>query len=432
MLLKFAGVKTQYAIGLRWAVDDRSGIETIQFNTDLHYGVMLSIKEKISNKLKLVALADQSHNKAICLAGLLASRYKDLIFAHRISDSVYWACVIRNNTVWTGADVPKATAGDYVGSFVSVGEIIEIAKTSFIADGVDLQGILMCSDTASEDFPDFQAVDFFSFITKLKKDRAYTVRYLQPSKILYRKIAVLVVVIIVSISTVYYVQQQRLVTRLLYQQQIEQERQRQLAIQEKANYFTKIQRTIQTKTGYVVVKNVLNILNLIPLQSQGWNLASATYITQTPHNMRLRLTRSDYGTLDSFLYAYSKTPMNGVIDSDNNSGVKTLAFNRIALNEANIEIPENNLTQSIPTESYRLISYMQLSKELYNFKVKSKSSSRYGVYSTEFQIAGEKLWQLVQFESVLKRFPTLVIKSITFAVDNDYDMSWTIEGEIYA
>ncbi len=67
MLLKFAGVKTQYAIGMRWAVDDRRGLEAIQANTDLHYGVMLDINEKISRKLKLVALADGSHNKAICL-----------------------------------------------------------------------------------------------------------------------------------------------------------------------------------------------------------------------------------------------------------------------------------------------------------------------------------------------------------------------------
>ena len=431
MLLKFAGVKTQYAIGMRWAVDDRRGIEAIQFNTDLNYGVMLAIKEKISHKLKLVALADQTHNKAICLAGLLASRYKNLILVHRMSDSVYWACIIRNNAVWTGVDVPKATAGDFVSGFASVSEVVEIAKAEFIAEGVDLQGLLMCTDTASEDFPDFQPIDFFAFVTKLKKDRTYTVRYLQPSKILMKKIALLIILVIASLFAAYYIQQQRLLTRLIHQQQIEEERQRQLAIQAKADYFIQIQQTIQHKVGYAVVKNVLSVLDFIPLQSQGWNLTTADYNTQAPKSMSLSLSRSDYGTLDSFLYAYSKTAMNGTVSSDNNSGVKTLTFNDITLEEGPTKIAESSLTQTIPRESYRLISYMQLNKEMFTFQLKGKSRSQYGVNSATFQVGGEKLWQLIQFKKAASSFPTLTITNIKFEV-SDYDMSWTIEGEIYA
>ncbi len=431
MLLKFAGVKKQYAIGMRWAVDDRSGIEAIQFNTDLHYGVMLNIKEKISGKLKLVALADASHNKAICLAGLLASRYQNLILVHRMSDTVYWACIIKNNSVWSGVGVPKATAGDFVGSYASVSEVIEIAKAEFASESIDLQEILLSTDTASEDFPDFKAIDFFAFVTKLKKDRTYVVRYLQPSKILLQKLAVLILLIVALGAAIYYIQQQRLVTRILYQQQIEQERQRQLQIQAKISYFTQIQKTIELKVGYAVVKNVLNILNFIPLQSQGWDLTSAHYNTQSPQNLSLTLTRSDYGTLDSFLYAYSKTAMNGSLGKDNNTGVKTLTFSGVMLEQGPGKIAENSLTQSIPRESYRLISYMQLNNEMFNFSLKEKTKSQYGVTSTVFQVSGEKLWQLIQFEKALLSFPTLTINNINFVV-NDYDMSWTVEGEIYA
>ena len=431
MLLKFAGVKKQYAIGMRWAVDDRSGIEAIQFNTDLHYGVMLNIKEKISGKLRLVALADASHNKAICLAGLLASRYKNLILVHRISDTVYWACIIKNNSVWSGVGVPKATAGDFVGSYTSVSEVIEVAKAEFSFEGIDLQGSLLSTDTASEDFPDFKAIDFFAFVTKLKKDTTYVVRYLQPSKILLQKLLALVALVIALGVGIYYVQQQRLVSRLLYQQQIEEERQRQLQIQEKIDYFTKIQKTIELKVGYAVVKNVLNVLSFIPLQSQGWDLTSANYNTQNPRGLSLTLARSDYGTLDSFLYAYSKTPMNGSIGKDNNTGVKTLTFNDITLEKGPGKIAESSLTQNIPRESYRLISYMQLNNEMFNFALKGKSKSQYGVNTTAFQVGGEKLWQLIQFEKALLSFPTLTINNINFVV-NDYDMSWTVEGEIYA
>lgn len=431
MLLKFAGVKTQYAIGMRWAVDDRRGIEAIQFNTDLHYGVMLNIKEKISHKLKLVALADQTHNKAICLAGLLASCYKNLILVHRMSDSVYWICIIKNHAVWSGLDVPKATAGDFVGSFASVSEVLEIAKAEFIADGIDLQGILLCTDTASEDFPDFKAIDFFTFVTKLKKNRAYIVRYLQPSKILFRKIIIVIVIIIASIFAVYYIQQQRLLTRLIYQQQIEQERQRQAEIKAKFDYFAQIQQAIQHKIGYAVVGNVLNVLNFIPLQSQGWNLTSANYTTQSPKSLSLSLTRSDFGTLDSFLYAYAKTPTNGSVSADNNTGVKTLTFESMVLEEGPRKIAEGRLTDSIPRESYRLISYMQLNKEMFKFQLKDKSKSKYQVNSAQFQVSGEKLWQLIQFKKALVSFPTLTISNIKFVV-SDYDMSWTVEGEIYA
>jgi hypothetical protein len=431
MLLKFAGVKKQYAIGMRWAVDDRSGIEAIQFNTDLHYGVMLNIKEKISGKLRLVALADASHNKAMCLAGLLASRYKNLILVHRMSDTVYWTCIIKNNSVWSGVGVPKATAGDFVGSYTSVSEVIEVAKAEFSSEGIDLQGSLLSTDTASEDFPDFKAIDFFAFVTKLKKDRTYVVRYLQPSKILLQKLVALVALLIALGIGIYYVQQQRLVSRLLHQQQIEEERQRQLQIQAKIDYFSKIQKTIELKVGYAVVKNVLNILNFVPLQSQGWDLTYANYDTQNPRSLSLTLARSDYGTLDSFLYAYSKTPMNGSVGKDNNTGVKTLTFNDITLEKGTRKIAENLLTQNIPRESYRLISYMQLNNEMFNFALKDKSKSQYGVNTTALQVGGEKLWQLIQFEKVLLSFPTLTINNINFVV-NDYDMSWTVEGEIYA
>ena len=74
---------------------------------------------------------------------------------------------------------------------------------------------------------------------------------------------------------------------------------------------------------------------------------------------------------------------------------------------------------------------MQLNKEMFKFQLKDKSRSQYGVNSAMFQVSGEKLWQLIQFEKALESFPTLTIATIKFVV-SDYDMSWTVEGEIYA
>lgn len=431
MLLKFAGIKTQYAVGLRWAVDSRSGIESIQFNTDLYYGIMLEVPEKINRKLKLVALCDSSHNKAICLSGLLASKYQHLILVHRISDVAYWTCIIKNNSVWSGVDVPKATAGDYVGDYGFVQAVIEAAKTEFTAEGIDLESILLATETASQDYPDFAVINLPEFVKKIKKNSQYTIRYLQPSKIFFRKIIILVMIVIAVGAAAYYIYQQRLVTLLLHQQQIEAEKQRLLTAQQKVNYFSNLQQSIHKQRGDVVLKNVFTILNAVPLQSQGWNLASAVYNTQSPTALTLSLTRSDYGTLNSFLYAYSKTAENGDIAADNNKGTKVFTLTNMSLAENSPTISEDILTQTIPKESYRLISYMQLNTELFGFKLQERSVSQYHVSATKFEIRGDKLWKLMQLKDVLPTFPTLVINTIKFTVTN-YDMNWTIEGMIYA
>ncbi len=431
MLLKFSGIKKQYAIGMRWAVDDRRGLEAIQYHANLHYGVMQDLKDKAAPGLKLVALADDTHNRAICLAGLLASQYDNLIFVHRMSDSAYWICIIKNHLVWTGADVVKATAGDLVGSISLIMDVMEIAKAEFLADGLDIENIMLTSETASENFSDIKVVNFFEFITNLKKDSKFVVRYLPPSKILLRKILALCVLIIAGSAVAYYIYEQQLVSRLMHQQQIEAEAQRQALIRAKQDYFSHIQVLLHDQAGYAVIKNVFSILSMLPLQSAGWNLTKAVYNTQSPKTLIISLQRSEYGTLDSFLSAYSKTPTNGTIDSTNNSGIKTLTFDNMIVQEAKTIVAQNDLTAEIPRSTYRLISYMQLNQDIFVFKLKNKKKSQYGVNSTTFSIGGDQLWQLAQLDKVLQSFPTLTITTVNFVVNN-YDMSWTVEGEIYA
>lgn len=431
MLLKFAGIKKYYAIGMRWALDERKGIEAIQLSTGLDYGIMLNIREKLNYKLRLVALADDTHKNSWCLSGLLAAQYKNLILVHRISNTTYWVCVIKNHTVWAGVDVPKATSGDFVHGFSAVSDVIEAAKAEFSADGIDLREIQFCSETASADFPDFQSVDLFDFISKLKKDRKYFIRYLEPSKILLQKIILLVLVVAGALYALYYVHEQRLVTRILHQQQLEAERQRQLEIQRRHDYFEGIQLDLRDKAGSAVIHNVMLILKQIPPQSAGWDLVSASYSSQSPKGMTLTLKRSEYGTLNSFLNAYSASPSDGVIDSNNNTGTKVLTLNNITLDKNRDNIAESELTSKITHQTYRLISYMQLNASTFDFKLKEKVKSRYDVTSSKFTVAGDKLWKLVQLEMLFRQFSTVMISNIKFTV-SAYDMSWIIEGEIYA
>lgn len=431
MLIKFAGIKKQFAIGMRWAVDDRKGIENIQFNTGLNYGIISDLKEKGSKRFKLVALGDETHKNAICLSSLLASQYENLILIHRISDAAYWVCVIKNHTVWTGIDVPKSTAGDFVGSLISVSEVVEHAKAEFSADGIDLDSVMMSTETASDDFREIKIIDFHDFISKLKKSRAHIVRYLEPSKILLRKIIILVFLIIAGISVFYYIQQQRLITRLIHQQQIEEERQRKLAIEARINYFSNIQSDLRDQYGALVLRNVLTLLQQLPLQSFGWTLTRAFYNTKNPNSMTVYLNRSEYGTLNSFLSAYSPSPTNGNVDTSNNSGTKVLNFPQINLQKNSLIVSEKDLIVDIPKQAYRLISYMQLNQTLFQFTMKSKQKSQYNVSSMTFSVHGDELWKLIQLAKVFESFPTLKVMSVDFIV-NDYNMSWTVEGEVYA
>lgn len=433
MLLKFIGKKRQYAIGLRWAVDSRHGIESIQFNTDLHYGVMLTIPEKINRKLKLVALCDASHNKAVCLSGLLASKYKHLILVHRLSDTIYWVCVIKNNSIWSGMDVLKATAGDYIADYSSVQTVIDIAKAEFTADGIDLRNIALATETASQEYTDFKVIDFPAFVGKIKNTHGYVIHYLQPSKILLRKIIILFLVLVTAGIAIYYVQQQRLVSYLLHQQQMAEEAQQRQAAQEKVNYFSTLHTTLRNQYGAVVITNALRLLDSLPLQSHGWSLTSATYTPQSPRALNLKLSRSSYGTLNSFLYAYTATAENGTIAADNNTGTKMFIVPTLPLAQNNTPISDALLTQSIPKETYRLTSYMQVNTELFSFQPQAATGgdSAYQVHATNFNISGQKLWQLMQLQQALVSFPTLVINSIKFDVAN-YEMSWTIGGTIYA
>ncbi|MCD8499970.1 MAG: hypothetical protein LRY43_02565 [Gammaproteobacteria bacterium] len=94
-------------------------------------------------------------------------------------------------------------------------------------------------------------------------------------------------------------------------------------------------------------------------------------------------------------------------------------------------VSEDELTSKITHQTYRLISYMQLNASTFGFQLKDKVKSRYDVTSSKFTVTGDKLWKLVQLEMLFRRFSTVIISSIKFTV-SAYDMSWVIEGEIYA
>lgn len=434
MLIKLKEIKDTLAIGLRWAVDTRQGIEEIQLDNNLNYGIIFDLKNKTYRTLKLTVLADESHDKSICLAGLFAKAYKDIIFVHRLSDTLFWLCIAKNGEVWSGADVEKATSGDFLHSYDKVAEVISLAKKDFHDAGIDVTRCLKCTDTAYEEFPDFEHVDFFHFFNKAKKyKRAYVIRYLEPLKVMRQKVLLALVIVMIFSGVGYFIYRNHVIHQLLNQREIAEAQARAQKVAAENKFFADLEKKIQHQWGYSALINVMLLFEQLPVHSYGWDLSKVSYSPNKPNHLEIGLKRSSYGTLNSFIYAYTPQGQDGTLSANNDSGEKSLTRSDIKLSvQDGYVLDRKSLQTRTPIQLYSLISYMQLQgAHHYTFSVTQKSNARYEVWDSQFTISGAKLWQLLQLRNAIKQFPTLVINDITFMV-KESDMSWQIKGEIYA
>lgn len=434
MLLKFKNIKRTYAIGLRWAVDTRHGIELIADSVDMNFGFVINIKNPINKKLKSFALAKQDHLKAISLAGTFSKAHDNFVLVHRLNEYYYWLCVIREGEVWSGVDVPKATAGDFIGDLEKVNEVLEFAKNDFEAIGIDMADICYCTDTAADDFKDYHNINFIEYILAANKyHRHFTIRYLEPTKIIVQKMTALLVVLAVIGGAFYYVYHRHVVEQMLHQKEIQH--QQMLAEQKRAKetYFKQLQSTIQAHWGYKVLGELMNEFKYVSLQSRGWSLSKASFDVNKSNQMQIALQRTDYGTVDTFLYAYTPKGEQGDLAKDNNSGTKVITFpaikNAPVYNAAAVD--QEELTQKVYHNMYKLISYMQVGGQDFGFQLGKQETSKYGVHKAEFSVSAGSLWKLQKLQSVFKGYKTLVVTNVTFSVKN-YEMSWQLKGEIYA
>lgn len=434
MLIKLKDTKDKLAIGLRWAVDTRQGIEEIQIENNLNYGITFDLKNKQYRTLKLTVLADESHDKALCLAGLFAKAYRDIIFVHRLSDTLFWLCIAKNGEVWSGADVEKATAGDFLHSYEKVAEVVALAKKDFQEAGIDLSHCLKCTDTAYGEFPEFENVDFLPFFNKAKKHRkAYVIRYLEPLKVVRQKVLLALVIMMIICGVGYFVYRNHVIHQLLNQREIAEAQARAGKIAAEKRFFEQLEMKIQQQSGYTTLNNVMTLFQQLPVRSYGWDLTAVTYLPNKPVDLAIKLKRSDYGTLNSFIYAYTPKGQDGKLDVSNDSGEKNITLSDVKLTfYDDYVLDKESLQTQTPTQLYALISYMQLhGGDNYHFHITQKNNARYHVWDAQFTITGEQLWRLLQLKGAIQQFSTLVIDEITFAV-KEGDMSWQIKGEIYA
>jgi hypothetical protein len=433
MLLKFRDIKTKFAISLHWVVDTMRGIDHIQTTFNLPYGITFKLNSTENKKYQLAALSDESHDKSVCLAGILAKFYPNLILVHRVSEQLYWLCVIKNGVIWSGVDLAKSTAGDYLDDYDSVKEVAEFAKQDFKDAGLLGPDVLLATDTAQDGFPDFAPTNFIELILKLEKNkRKFLIKYIEPRRAIMKKVAMIAVLVVILISGGSYIYHANIVHKLLYKQQIEAEKARQQKILAEQNSFAQLQNTLAQQQGAVVINRVMAIFKTLPLQSKGWALQMASYDAKNSNTLKVDLTRSSYGTLNTFLYAYTPDGQDGEIGDDNNSGSKTLTFDVADLKQADepSEISRQILTSKVTNNLYRLISYMQTHGQDFQFTAGKAEVASYDVHKSAVEIGGQGLWRLKGMQQILASYDTFVIDSIDFTVSG-YDMNWTLKGEIY-
>ena len=148
-----------------------------------------------------------------------------------------------------GADVSTGTSGDYIGDIDTIKGLIEEAKNDFMLSmlqkdsasddslatdqeheteveseqqaipgltdisapmdidesDVDWSSLLYCSDSAWDDFQQFTKLNFIELILKASKDKkAYTLRYMETTRVIIQRVAVVVVSLIAVLGTMYY------------------------------------------------------------------------------------------------------------------------------------------------------------------------------------------------------------------------------------
>jgi hypothetical protein len=433
MILKFKGVRHKYAIGLRWAVDTREGIEQITQATGLSYGCVSDLRSTSNKKLKSFALAKEDHQNAISLAGMFSKMNENLIFVHRLNDYHYWLCIVFEGEVWSGVDLPKATAGDFVGDIEKINKTIEAAKEVFAGAEIDSDTISYCSDSAGDEFPSYQAVSFIEKIIQAQKyRRAFKIRYLETASAVAKKAIVVALIIATIAGGSYYMYKQKVVSELINRRAIEARQAAERAEKLKQQYFVKLEKELKSQWAYTVIGDLMRNFQYVGMGSKGWELTEATFDAARPDRLSLSLRRSEYGTVDSFFYAYTPEGKEGRLDKNNNKGEKRISFPETSRVDGYATPPPvDMLTSKETVNRSRLISYMQVRGADFGFKIDAPSVSKYKVTSSAFTVSADALWKLVKLQSVLRDYQTVVANTITFDV-RGYEMSWELSGEVYA
>lgn len=433
MIIESKQFHSPLAIGLRWLVATHSEIEYLKDRSDLQHGFVLPTPERATRKYKIAALASAEHDKSFSLAALLAQKFENLIFVHKLSNDFYWLCVIKNHRVWNEVDIGEQTAGDLLGNREKISAAVLMARDDFSEAGIDMQGSLFGSNLSDGEFTALTPSKFNEVIAGIRKNNKFKIKLLENYRKKMRQIAMMIALVVISSVVVYYIYQTQNEAARTRALQAQQALAAQQAMQARINYFNQMDRKLDTQQGSKVIARFLSLLETLPLQSQGWQVSDMNYQANIPQLMKLQLVRGDYGDVLTFNQAFSSLAVAQAINSDNNSGNKTLQFKLAPITSQLTAAEETNyqklLMEKQPTQRLALIAYTQ--RHAMQITIQALTTEQYQIQSSHFSLTGNQLWNLRKLQYIFKQFPTLVVDSIDVKVDADRKIAWQVEGDIY-
>lgn len=435
MLLKLKDYNQPLAMGLIWAVATNDEINDFKKLENLQYGFINPTKAGKKSRYRLVTFTNQDDNNAVSFAGLLAAKYDNLIYLHRLNEHLYWLCIIKDHEVWNDIETNNGrTAGDLLCDRDTAFEMINSAKADLFASDQAADEICRCSELAHQTFPSLHPISFADLLAGTKTyQKNNKILLLDKYQLRVKRIVTILCVLGLVIGVLFYAYSRENAAAR------ERARLQAIAAEQARRAEAKIQFTydlrtrMQTQQGAIAIARTLATIRPIKTLEKGWRVTQLIYDLAKPHQLDVHLSRENYGDLLSFNDAYKTLTIDQHVNADNNSGTKRLqlkvrlpqAAPNSLLSVANIN---HILKKKYPIERYRLISNSQ--RLGFKLKLDAEQKNQFGYNYANFTLQGQGLWNLSKFQHLLAKYPTSFIEHISMTVEH-FNISWTLKGELY-
>lgn len=434
MIINIKNIRQPLALGLRWLTATHSEVDYLKDKDSLGYGFVNKTHANKKGHYRCAVLTGDDNDKAISLAGLLADKYENLVFIHKIQPDLYWVCIVKQHEIWNELDLRDSTAGDYLCTKDDAEEIVQIAQDMFTESEISFKEIVYVSTQAEHDFSQYKSIKLSDLLSNTKKFYSkYKISLLKSHKKKIKAIVTyLIILILMVIAGIYLYSSQNASARernRLQQQLLEKQR----AERDRINYTVSLLNNILQNQGSRAITHVMNMVGKLSMQSAGWNIKEIKYASFNPEVLSVSLARGQYGDILTFKNSYAKNTINENISSDNNSGTKTLKFTdnqwSLTVTEADRKNIENIISDNSQTVRYKVIAIGQ--RMNLNFDTGPEQADRFNFSHSSFGLNGKDTWNLRKIQYILQKFPTVTITSVDMSVGEHNSIAWSIKGEIY-
>ncbi|WP_071514982.1 type 4b pilus protein PilO2 [Francisella sp. TX07-6608] len=430
-----------FAINLTWF--ELNSKKQLQHTTKLlkaNYGVLSSStiidQDKLKQKKILVGLATKQLSACYSLASVIANKLKDGIFiTDKISianqqDQLYWLCifkdkqplakvVLKDNTKTISVD------GDQFLNLAQVKHLLDVyTKQYHTSIFIDLNNQHNLNIDSATDI-------VLDEILQSKLSSKYLIQKINRD---YRIFILLSIIVIIGTTAIFfYKQHQQAIHKQLLAKQ-----QQLIAFQKKAQPTTQeqIYKDIQINHLGMVLNSFNQFLTQLPVVIAGWNIHSVSYNSAEPDLLELIyqanfgmniLTAKNEATKLIALYPHQQASIE--FSNNNQTMLIRLAF---AKQDSQIDKLElNDLNQAISTEQgIATIADVQANFLEYNLGKIIAIDEKYSKQEISFNNINSLIFE--NLKALAQRHSNLIANVITITFDNNFNLGWSIKGNIYA